>query len=138
VITEKIILDSDGGFSSFILTEQVRSFVHSSGVKEGFALVFFQHTTGAVMIVEHEAGFLVDLEDTLERLVPGKSGYKHHMVGYDLNGAMHVRNSLLNSSVQIPISGGDLLLGQYQDIMVLDMQRERSPRHLVFQVYGEA
>jgi secondary thiamine-phosphate synthase enzyme len=137
VKTQRLTIDSDGGFSTSVITERARGFVAGSGIRDGLLTVYLQHTTGAVMIVEHEAGFLVDLEDTLERLVPLDADYRHHLVGYDRNGAVHVRNALLCSSVTVPIQDGELLLGTYQDIMLLDMQRERAPRSLILQVMGE-
>ena len=137
VVTRKLTLQSDGGFATFNLTETARGFVTESGIQQGTLLVYYQHTTGAVMIIEHEAGFLVDQEDTLAHLVPLKGDYKHHLCGYDENGAVHVRNALLNTSVHVPILDGALLLGQYQDILALDMQMERSPRTIILQVMGE-
>lgn len=137
VKTGSLTIDSDGGFSTFVITEDASRFVAESGIREGSFSVFLQHTTGSVMIVEHEAGFLVDLEDALERLIPREGAYKHHLVGYDRNGAIHVRSALLSQSVMVPVQEGRLLLGTYQDIVVLDMQRERSPRNLVLQVIGE-
>ncbi|MGA2762735.1 MAG: secondary thiamine-phosphate synthase enzyme YjbQ [Spirochaetia bacterium] len=137
VKTGRLQIASGGKFSSFVITEEARRFVAESGMREGSLTVFFQHTTGAVMIVEHEAGFLVDLEDALERLVPLEARYRHHLVGYDRNGAVHVRSALLSSSLTVPVKDGSLLLGTYQDIMVLDMQRESSPRSVVLQVMGE-
>ena len=137
VKTRTIEVGSPGKFSTLVITEEVKGFVAESGLREGSLTVFFQHTTGAVMIVEHEAGFLVDLEDVLERLVPLEGDYRHHLVGYDRNGAVHVRSALLSASVTVPVQDGNLLLGTYQDIMVLDMQRGSSPRSLVLQVMGE-
>jgi secondary thiamine-phosphate synthase enzyme len=137
VKTRTIEVESPGKFSTLVITEEAKGFVAESGLREGSLTVFFQHTTGAVMIVEHEAGFLVDLEDVLERLVPLEGDYRHHLVGYDRNGAVHVRSALLSASVTVPVQDGNLLLGTYQDIMVLDMQRESSPRSLVLQVIGE-
>ena len=130
-------MDSPGKFSTFVITEKAKRFVSESGLREGALTVFLQHTTGAVMIVEHEAGFLVDLEDVLERLIPLEGDYRHHLVGYDRNGAVHVRSALLSASLTVPVQDGNLLLGTYQDIMVLDMQRESAPRTLVLQVMGE-
>jgi secondary thiamine-phosphate synthase enzyme len=137
VKTHRIQIESGGKFSSFVITEEAKRFVSESGVRDGSLTVFLQHTTGAVMIVEHEAGFLVDLEDVLERLVPLEGNYRHHLVGYDRNGAVHVRSALLSASVTVPVQDRSLLLGTYQDIMVLDMQRENSPRSIVLQVMGE-
>ena len=137
VRTTRLQLTSEGRFHTFVITEEAKSFIADSGLRQGTLTVFLQHTTGAVLIVEHEAGFLVDLEDTLERLVPLEGEYRHHMVGYDRNGAVHVRSALLSASVTVPVQDGTLLLGTYQDIMVLDMQRESAPRSVVLQVMGE-
>jgi secondary thiamine-phosphate synthase enzyme len=137
IVTEKLTLLSEGDFYTINITEQVRAVVAASGIMEGSVLVFFQHTTGAVMIVEHEAGILVDLENTLERMVPSDGDYEHHRRGFDENGASHVRMGLLNASVTVPVLDGDLLLGTYQEILVVDFQTEREPRRVVVQVTGE-
>jgi len=137
VKTEKVTLESEGNFYTWNLTEQVRIFVAGSGVKEGLASVFFQHTTGAALIIEHEAGVIADLEDLLEIIAPMKGNYLHHMRAVDYNGASHMRNALLGSAITIPVSNGDLLLGKYQEIIAIDMQLDKNPRSLVFQVMGE-
>lgn len=135
--TQEISLFSEGDFHAVNITDRVREVVASSGIEEGKALVFYRHTTGAVMIVEHEAGNLVDLEDALEALVPATADYKHHLRGYDNNGAAHVRTALLNVSVTIPIQGGDLLLGTYQEILVIDMDPGHKTRNIIIQVSGQ-
>jgi secondary thiamine-phosphate synthase enzyme len=137
VLTETITFDSDGYHSSCNLTEQVRDIVYKSGIQQGMVFIFFRHTTGAIMIVEHEAGFIVDLEETLERLVPRSLEFKHHMRDYDQNGRSHVLASLLNTTVSVPFHNGDLLLGTYQDIFVIDFQAEPKSREVIVQIIGE-
>lgn len=137
VLTEKLTLVSEGGFYAINVTEQVRAVVKAAGIREGAALVFYRHTTGAVMIVEHDAGILVDLEDVLEKIVPVAYDYKHHLRGFDTNGAAHVRTALLSVSVTVPVVDGDLLLGTYQEIVVVDMEPEGRPRTVIVQVMGE-
>ena len=68
--TEKHVLLTEGGFQAFNVTERVRAAVQTAGIHHGSALVYFCHTTGAVIIVEHEAGILVDLEDALAKIDP--------------------------------------------------------------------
>jgi secondary thiamine-phosphate synthase enzyme len=138
VLTEKLTLISEGGFYAINITERVRSVVKSSGIREGSVLVFYRHTTGAVIIVEHEAGILVDLEDVLERIVPIAYDYKHHLRGFDTNGAAHIRTALLSVSATVPVVDGDLLIGKYQEILVVDMEPTKgSPRTVIVQVMGE-
>ena len=79
IYSEKITLMSEGKFHAFNITDQVKQIVTSSGIKEVQALVFYQHTSGSVIIVEHEAGMLVDLEELLDRVTPVDFDYKHHL-----------------------------------------------------------
>jgi secondary thiamine-phosphate synthase enzyme len=137
ILTRQISVLSEGHFYSAIITDQIRDIVTESGVREGAALIFYQHTTGSVMIVEHEAGILVDLEDLFEEIVPGGGDFKHHIRGYDTNGAAHLRSILLGTSIHVPILDGTLRLGSFQEVMVLDMDPARRERTVLVQVIGE-
>ncbi len=137
VFTRKLSVFSAGEFYSAIITDLVQEIVKESGVQEGVALVFYQHTTGSVVIAEHETGILVDLEDMLEKILPVASDYAHHRRGHDLNGSAHIRSALLGVSVHVPIIGGDLNLGTYQELILLDMDRGQKERTVVVQVIGE-
>jgi secondary thiamine-phosphate synthase enzyme len=88
-------------------------------------------------VIEHEAGVIVDLEDALERITPESADYRHHLRGYDRNGAAHVRTGLLNASATVPVLGNDMLLGTYQELVVVDMDPERKTREFVVTVVGE-
>jgi secondary thiamine-phosphate synthase enzyme len=135
--TEKHVLLSEGKFQVFNVTEQARTAVRSAGIQEGSVLVYYGHTTGAVIILEHEAGILVDLEDALAQIAPVACEYKHHLRGWDANGAAHICSALLGSSVTVPVLDGDLLLGGFQEILVVDMEPSGKPRTFVIQVAGE-
>ena len=137
ILTRKLSVLSEGGFYSANITDRVRDVVKESGIREGMALVFYQHTTGCVIIMEHEAGILVDLENMLEAILPRTEDYKHHIRGYDTNGAAHIRSAVLGVSVDIPVVAGDLQLGTYQEILVLDMDSARKERTILIQVMGE-
>lgn len=134
---QELTLASGGDFHTFNITDQVRDVVAQSGIRDGSALIFYRHTTGAVMIVEHEAGILVDLEDVLEKIAPVVADYKHHLRGHDNNGAAHVRTALLSVSTTVPVVDGDLLLGSYQEILVIDMDPGEKTRKVLVQVMGE-
>jgi secondary thiamine-phosphate synthase enzyme len=137
IITRQIELDSRGFFFVTNITEQVRDFVHSSGVQHGQVLVFYQHTTGAVIIGEHEPGIIADIQAMFEQIAPVARNYYHHLRAVDFNGHAHVRSALMTVQVVIPIIEGNLFLGTYQDILVIDDQTEPAPRYVVFQVSGE-
>jgi secondary thiamine-phosphate synthase enzyme len=137
VKSKQLRLLSDGHFNIMVITDEVREFVESSGVRNGTLVVFFQHTTGAVFIGEHEAGIMADLQDMLERVTPMDFPYQHHRREFDFNGHAHLRAALLPTSVSIPVIDTKMVLGTYQEIMVLDDQVDNEPRHLILQLTGE-
>ncbi len=137
VLTRRLSVLSEGGYYPVIITEQVREVIRESGIQEGAALVYYQHTTGSVMVVELEAGILADLQDALERLASGDAEYKHHVRGHDFNGAAHVRSAFLGVSVHVPVLQGELLLGTFQEILMLDLDPARKERVIIIQAIGE-
>jgi secondary thiamine-phosphate synthase enzyme len=137
VFTKKLTFISEGDFYALNITDQVRDVLTASGIIEGSVLIYYGHTTGAILIIEHEVGILVDLQDVLEGIVPLAYEYKHHLRGYDSNGAAHVRTAMLNVSVTIPVADADLMIGSYQEIIMLDMDPQGRPRNVIVQVMGE-
>lgn len=134
--TRELSLPSQGDFDVINITDRVRGVLQESEILEGSTLVFYKHTTGAILMVEHEAGMLVDLEDLLERIAPQGLEYKHHLRGYDSNGAAHIRTALLPISITVPVVDGNLALGTYQEILMLDMDPGEKTRNVLVQVSG--
>lgn len=139
ITTETVEFDSQGNFYTTNVTERVREVVLRAEVKEGSVLVFYRHTTGGLMAAEHEVGLLVDLEDVLSAIAPIDGEWAHHRRGFDRNGGAHVRTAFLSPSITIPISQKAMLLGTYQEILVVDFDPTTEPRRrkLVVQVAGE-
>lgn len=125
------------GFAVQNITHLVDDFVRSTGVQEGQLVVFYKHTTGSIIIGEHEVGVVADLERVLEAITPSDGKYLHHLREVDFNGYAHIRASLLPISITIPILNGELMLGTHQEIQVVDNQPEELPRFVVLQVMGE-
>jgi secondary thiamine-phosphate synthase enzyme len=136
IATKQIELDSRGYFSVTNITDQVRDFARSTGIQHGQVLVFYRHTTGAVIIGEHEPGIIADLQAMFERIAPMEHEYIHHLRDVDFNGHAHVRSALMTINVLIPLFEGELLLGTYQEILVIDDQTDPAPRYVVIQVSG--
>ncbi len=135
---ERLSLLSDGDGAIQLVTERVRAVVRASGVHSGVAHLLYQHTTGALLIVEYEAGILADWEDALERMAPIDQEYLHHRRGFDRNGAAHVRTALLHVSLSVPVLDGDLALGAWQEIVVADFDPGCKTRTLLVHVMGDA
>ncbi|MHA2620819.1 MAG: secondary thiamine-phosphate synthase enzyme YjbQ [bacterium JZ-2024 1] len=117
------------------LTRRVNDIVRNSGIQEGFVLVSAMHITAAVFVNDEEEGLKRDILDFLERLAPQKAPYRHHATGED-NGYAHLWNLLIGHQVLMPVSGGKLDLGPWQQIFYGEFDGRRRKRVLV-KVFGE-
>ncbi len=128
------------------LTEELERAVKDSGVTEGCAVAFCAHTTAALVINEWEDGALADLRARLEALVPDDVAYSHDDLerrtqnlqeGHERpNGRSHVAQMLMGgSSHAIPVTGGKPMLGQWQRLMLIELD-EPKERRVVFHVFG--
>lgn len=87
-------------------------------VEEGLCTVFVRHTTAGVTVNENEARLVEDLVDVLEKLVPRGDGYRHDQI--DGNADAHLRSTLLDSSVTLPVKDGGLALGTWQSVLLFE------------------
>jgi secondary thiamine-phosphate synthase enzyme len=116
------------------LTPGVRSVVATSGVDRGVAVVFARGATVAVTTMEFEPGGVEDLTAVLEELVPRARAWQHNVRNADTNAHAHVRAALLGPSESIPIAGGQLTLGTWQQIVLLDFDDRPRQREVTVQV----
>ena len=105
--------------------------------RAGVVTVFVIGSTAAITTIEFESGAIADLNRLLERLAPKNGEYQHHLRWHDDNGSSHVRAALLGPSVSIPFADGELLLGTWQQIMLLECDTRPRTREIVIQVVGE-
>lgn len=134
------------GAPEFIdITDQVNEAVRNSGINNGIAVVFSRHTTAAVTIQENEPLLLNDLATLLERLSPRNSRYGHndfsirtvHMQEDECpNGHSHCQHIVLGTSESIPVISGELPLGQWQRIFVVELDDQKSRREVLIQIMG--
>src|SRR5690349_14808252 len=101
------------------ITSEVAELVSKSGVKDGIALVFVPGSTAAITTIEYESGVIEDLIDVFESLAPENANYKHHERWGDSNGAAHIKSALVGTSFTVPIEGGRLILGTWQQIVLI-------------------
>lgn len=119
------------------VTGEVEDLVRQSGVKEGLVTVFVPGATAGVTTVEYESGLVADLKAAFERLVPRDVQYAHDSRWGDGNGFSHVRAALLKASLSVPVSGGNLITGTWQQIVVVDFDNRPRRRRVVVQIMGE-
>jgi secondary thiamine-phosphate synthase enzyme len=117
------------------LTRAVRKAV--TGLREGIATVFVVGSTAGITTIEFEPGAVADLNRLFDELAPRNADYRHHLRWGDDNGSSHVRAALLGPSLTIPFANGDLLLGTWQQIMLLEFDTRPRDREIVIQVIGD-
>lgn len=118
------------------MTDDVAQLAANSGVTEGIVVVSVTGSTGAITTIEFEPGALKDLRDSLERIAPTGAHYDHNARWGDGNGFSHVRSALLKTSISVPIVDGKLVLGTWQQIVVLNLDNREREREVVAVVCG--
>jgi len=122
------------------ITSDVEGVVADSGFKTGFIGLFSQHTTAALMVSEFQNALLDDIADFLRRVVEDELPYKHNSPEFSdcdrRNAASHLRSLLFSNSVVLPVWEGKLVLGQFQSVILAEMDGPRE-RSLKVQFLGE-
>jgi len=118
------------------LTSQVAGKVRSTGVDAGLLTLFISGSTAALTTIEYESGAVQDLKAAIERLFPPDLDYAHDRRWGDGNGYAHVRAAFLKPSLTIPIEQGQLLLGTWQQIVLVDFDNRPRQRQIRGQVLG--
>ena len=137
VITEKLSMETRGDTDIIEITGEVADAVIRSGLGSGTVTVFIPGATGGVTTVEYEPGLEADLKRMFEELAPEDRPYSHNERWGDGNGHSHVRASLLGPSLSVPFFEGRLLLGTWQQIIVIDFDNRPRKREVIVQVVGE-
>ncbi|MEW6517706.1 MAG: secondary thiamine-phosphate synthase enzyme YjbQ [candidate division FCPU426 bacterium] len=138
VVTRELALSTQGHDHVLDVTDALRALVAGSGVKEGQAVVFVPGATASVTTLEYEPGLLEDLPALLEELMPAQRDWRHNRTWGDGNGASHLRAALIGPSLTVPVVNGELVLGTWQQAVVIDHDRRPRERRVVLQIIGSA
>jgi secondary thiamine-phosphate synthase enzyme len=134
VHTGLLRLETEGEGQIVDLTEGVLAVVRQSGVSDGVVCVFVGGSTAAVTTMEYEPGGVADLQAALERLVPRAGAYQHNIRNHDDNAHAHLRASLLGPSETVPLVRGQLVLGTWQQIVLIDFDDRPRRREVHVQI----
>jgi secondary thiamine-phosphate synthase enzyme len=128
-------LHADGDMAD--ISAEAQAFVSSSGLSNGILAVFSVGSTSAVSTIEYEPGLKEDMLRAFERLAPASIDYEHHNKWHDDNGRGHVRSTFVGCSLVVPFTEKKLVLGQWQQIVVMNLDTSQRKREVVLQVLGE-
>jgi secondary thiamine-phosphate synthase enzyme len=136
VRTSEIRLSTRGDADVVDITAEAQAAVAESAVADGQATAFVRGSTAAITTMEFEPGGVHDLRALLDRLVPAEGDYEHNRLNHDTNSHAHQRASIVGSSEVVPVVGGRLALGTWQQLVLVDFDDRPRERTVVLQVVG--
>jgi secondary thiamine-phosphate synthase enzyme len=137
IITDSIRVSTKGNTDIIDITDHISHIVAKHKLRNGNITVFVSGSTAGITTVEYEPGLLKDLPEAFEKIAPASKRYHHDDTWGDGNGHAHVRSSLLGCSLTVPFSDGNLLLGTWQQVVLIDFDNRPRTREVVVQMMGE-
>jgi len=135
---EEITLNTQGFSDIHDLTARVEKIVEKSGIKNGVAAVFVIGSTASISTMEYEPALVEDVREQIEKLAPHTMHTRHSETWGDDNGFSHIRATLMGPGITVPIVNGDLVLGTWQQVVLIDHDNRGRTRKVFVQVVGEA
>ena len=138
VRTEKLQIETKGNCDVVDITGQVGDAIGRSGITDGVVTVFNVGSTAGITTTEYEPGLVnYDIAALFEKLAPENARYEHEETWHDDNGHSHVRASLLGPSMSVPIVDGQMTLGTWQQIILVDFDTRSRTRTVLCKIVGE-
>ena len=142
IVTRTVKVDTnapaeEGFVAIYNITPKVQQHLVESYVANGILTVFLPGTTAAIGTIEYEAGLLSGFKNIWARIVPRDFGYLHKFLWEENNACSHVRASLMGASLVVPLVNKRLILGQYQQIILVEFDNRTRNRQVVLQFMGE-
>ncbi len=137
VFNEKIQLQTKGFTDIINITNEVHHFISKNRCTNGQLLIFINGSTAAISTIEYEPGLLKDLPEFLESIIPMEKVYHHDETWHDGNGYAHLRSTLIGTSMTVPVIEGRVVLGTWQQIILIDFDNGPRMRSVILQFVGE-
>lgn len=137
VYAEKITLSTNGFSDVKDITSEVKAIARHSGIKNGLINIFAIGSTASITTIEYEPALAEDVREQLEEFIPSTKRTRHSRTWGDDNGFSHLRAAFMGPGITVPLSGGKLVLGTWQQIVVIDHDNKPRSRDIFIQVMGE-
>ena len=137
VITKTAQIETRGENDVIDITGHTSKALEESKLEDGIVTVFISGSTAAITTIEYEPGLIQDFPRMLSRIVPKDIEYQHDNTWHDGNGHSHVKASLIGPSMTIPFKDGNLMLGTWQQIVLLETDTRPRERKIILQIIGE-
>lgn len=136
IITKYLEFNTRGNTDIIDITTAVENLLNEEDLSEGSALVFAAGATAGITTIEYEPGLKLDYPAFFEKIIPSGINYKHNDTWHDGNGHSHLRASLQGASFTVPFANGRLLLGTWQQIVLIDFDTHPRERKVIVQFTG--
>ena len=136
-VTDSISVSTRGDAHMIDLTPKLQGVLDKHAMQHGQALVFVSGSTAGLTTVEYEPGLIQDIPEFFERVAPQDRDYHHEDTWHDGNGHSHVRASLLGPSITVPFQDGRLMLGTWQQLVLIDFDNRPRNRDIIVQLSGD-
>lgn len=137
VTSKTIRLSTKGNCDMIDITADIAKEISNSGINNGIATIFISGSTAGITTIEYENGLVSDFQQMWDRNVPLNISYEHDRRWGDGNGYSHVRASLQGPSLVVPFANKKMLLGTWQQIVVVDFDNRPRAREIALQLLGE-
>jgi secondary thiamine-phosphate synthase enzyme len=137
IVTHRRDVSTKGQGDAHDIPDMVAAAVAGCDCRAGIVTIFVVGSTAAVTTIEYEPGAVADVNAVLEAIAPRAADYRHHLRWGDDNGSSHVRAALLGPSLTVPFADAKLLLGTWQQILLLECDTRPRRREIVIQIVGE-
>ena len=135
---KKIVVQTRGNCDVVDITPQVMDIIGQSKISNGTVTVFNVGSTAGITTVEYEPGLVnYDIAAAFEKIAPRNGNYEHEKTWHDDNGHAHVQASLLGPSMSVPVVDGQMTLGTWQQIVLVDFDTQPRTRTVICQIIGE-
>ena len=137
ILNNKVNINTKGNEDFVNITRQLFKLCDSSGLENGIMTVFISGSTAGITTFEYEPGLIRDLKEFYDKMAPTNVHYHHDETWGDANGFSHVRATLTGPSIVIPFEKGKLLLGTWQQVVLMEFDNRPRSREVVVQLMGE-
>ena len=137
VISKSFKFDTNGHCDIIDITPQISREVEISGLEKGIATIFVAGSTAGITTIEYEPGLVSDIKFLFERIIPQNIDYNHNLRWGDGNGHAHIRASILGANITVPFNEKSLILGTWQQIVLIDFDNRPRLREVFLQLIGD-
>ena len=134
-VEKSISAEKDCGIVN--ITETIEEELNKTGLREGQVLIFTVGSTSGVSTIEYEPNLVKDFKEIIEDIIPKNRSYHHDYTWHDANGFSHLRSTFIKTSLVVPFKEGRLLLGTWQQIVIINFDNHRRQRRYILQFIGK-